>query len=58
MGCVHTHQGTFAIKGWGSPIQFQSIVEKTMEVNQKFGKIGKVVKQASTFGSKHDQIQT
>jgi hypothetical protein len=57
MGCVHTHQGTIAIKGWGSPIHIQNIVEKTMEVNQKFVKIGKVMRQTSTFGSKHDKIQ-
>jgi hypothetical protein len=40
MGCVHTHQGIFAIEGWGSPSFVQSVVEKTRENNQKVGKTG------------------
>jgi len=40
MGCVHTHQGMFAIEGWGSPSRIQSVVKKNGEIKR----LGKLVK--------------
>jgi hypothetical protein len=43
MGCVHTHQRRPKIEGWGSPSHVQSAMEKTMENNQKAGKISRTI---------------
>ncbi len=38
--CVHMHQGTHVIEGWGNPSCIQNVVEKTKEVNRRLAKIG------------------
>jgi hypothetical protein len=43
MGCVHTHQGMFAIEGWGSPSWIRNVVQKIGEDNRKVGKAGWIV---------------
>jgi hypothetical protein len=56
MGCVHTHQKIFVIKGWGSSSHIRSVVEKIGEVNWKFGKISWTISQTPTPGLEHDRI--
>jgi len=57
MGCVHTHRRIPAIEGWGSPSCTQSAVKNIKEANRKPRKVGRVVSQSATLGSKHDKIQ-
>jgi hypothetical protein len=56
MGCVHTHQRIFLIKGWGSPSHVQSVVEKTKENRWKVGNISQAISQAHAPRPKHDKI--
>jgi hypothetical protein len=57
MGRVHTHQGMFAIEGWGSLNCIQNDVEKIGKNNQKVGKTNQTISQVLTLGLKHDKIQ-
>jgi hypothetical protein len=56
MGCVPTHQGILAIKGWGNPNCFLNIVKKIGEDHQKAGKINQIVSQTPTPRLEHDKI--
>jgi len=50
------HRGIPTVEGCGNPSRIGSIMEKTKEVNQKFGKIGWTINQTFAFGLEHDKI--
>jgi hypothetical protein len=56
IGCVHTHQETPLIEGWGCTSHVRNAKEKNRENNQKVGKIGRTIRQMPTLGPKHDKI--
>ncbi len=57
MGCVHTQQRIFTIKGWGSRSHTQSAMEKIGETNPKPKKIGQAINQTPALRPKYDKIR-
>ncbi len=58
MGCVHMHQGIFAIEEWGNPNYVQNVMEKFGENNQKARKTSWTISQTLTPRLEHDKIWT
>jgi hypothetical protein len=56
MGCVHTHEGMYAIERWGNLSHVRNVVQKNREDNRKARKISQAISQKPIPGPEHDEI--